>query len=63
MIAEWAATAMPTMKTPMGIAAKNLATSDDETLLGSRLRADCDQARGTSRRRRQSSRGDPSFGF
>jgi len=32
------------MKTRMGIAAKNLAASDDETLLGSRLRADCDQA-------------------
>jgi hypothetical protein len=32
------------MKTPMGIAAKNLAESDDESLLGARLRADCDQA-------------------
>ena len=32
------------MKTPMGIAANNLAASDDESLLRARLRADCDQA-------------------
>jgi hypothetical protein len=32
------------MKTPMGIAVNNLAASDDESLLGARLRADCDQA-------------------
>jgi hypothetical protein len=51
------------MKTPMGIAAKNLAESDDESLLGARLRADCDQAGVQSRRRRQSSRGDPRFCF
>jgi hypothetical protein len=31
-------------KTPMGIAAKDLAASDDETLFGARLRADCAQA-------------------
>jgi len=31
-------------KTPMGIAANNLAESDDESFLGDRLRADCDQA-------------------
>jgi hypothetical protein len=32
------------MKTPMGIAASNFTASDDESLLGARLRADCDQA-------------------
>jgi hypothetical protein len=32
------------MKTPMEIAAKNLAGSDDKKLLGARYRADCDQA-------------------
>ncbi len=33
------------MKTAMGIATKNLAASGDESLLGARLRANCDQAR------------------
>jgi hypothetical protein len=32
------------MKTAMGIASKNLAASGDESLLGTRLRANCDQA-------------------
>jgi len=31
-------------KTAMGIATKNLAASGDESLLGARLRANCDQA-------------------
>jgi hypothetical protein len=32
------------MKTAMGIATKNLPASGDESLLGDRLRANCDQA-------------------
>jgi hypothetical protein len=32
------------MQTLMGIAAKNLAASDDESLLGARLRAECGHA-------------------
>jgi hypothetical protein len=32
------------MKTAMGIATNNLAASGDESLLGARLRANCDQA-------------------
>jgi hypothetical protein len=31
-------------KTAMGITAENLVASDDESLLGARLRADSDQA-------------------
>jgi hypothetical protein len=32
------------MKTPMGIAAMNLAAANERALLGTRLRADCDDA-------------------